>query len=240
MENNNEKVNTNNKNNVKIVFDENVKEVPILKMDSTTIIASKRNTGKSKLVLNLIYNFITNYDFKYVVLFSDTAKFLDDYKFMPQKLIFSLTNDKIEKIMKYQEQQIIKKKDCKCLMILDDVNIEAKSSFLNQVFTKGRHYGITIIMSVQFPRHVCSKIIRNNIDYLFISELNNETMKNIIKECICISGVDYDEIYNYIINNNNDYQFIMYSNVESNKSKRLSVIKAKLLELQMLKDKKKK
>jgi len=44
MENNNEKVNTNNKNNVKIVFDETVKEVPILKMDSTTIIASKRNT----------------------------------------------------------------------------------------------------------------------------------------------------------------------------------------------------
>jgi len=45
MENNNENVNT-NKNNMKILFDETVKEVPILKMDSTTIIASKRNTFK--------------------------------------------------------------------------------------------------------------------------------------------------------------------------------------------------
>jgi len=142
------------------------------------------------------------------------------------------------KILKYQEKQIMKNNKCKCLMVLDDVNIEAKSSVLNQVFTKGRHYGITVIMSVQFPRHVCSKIIRNNIDYLFISELNNETMINIIKECITISGIDAKDIFNYIINNNHDYQFILYNNTEKDKHKRLSVIKAKLLQLKLLKKKK--
>jgi len=93
-------------------------------------------------------------------------------------------------------------------------------------------------MSVQFPRHVCSRIIRNNIDYLFISELNNETMINIIKECITISGLDAKDIFNYIINNNHDYQFILYNNTEKDRNKRLSVIKAKLLELKLLKKKK--
>jgi len=224
--------------NKKVLFDNTVKEPEILKQDTTTIIASKRNSGKSKLVLNLIYNFINNYEFDYIVLFSDTGKFLDDYKWLDKKFIRPLDNESIMKILKYQEKQIIDKKKCKCLMVLDDVNIEAKSTVLNQVFTKGRHYGITIIMSVQFPRHVCSKIIRNNIDYLFLSELNNETMINIIKECITISGLDVKDIFNYIINNNHDYQFILYNNTEKDKHKRLSIVKAKLLQLKLLKKKK--
>lgn len=226
--------------NKTIKFDNTVKEPPNLKQDTTTVIASKRNSGKSKLVLNLIYNFIQNYEFDYICLFSDTAKFLEDYKFLNNKFIFPLADDKIQKIMKYQESKIMKKQKCKCLMVLDDVNIEAKSSFLNQVFTKGRHYGITIIMSVQFPKHVCSKIVRNNIDYLFVSELNNETMINVIRECITISGIEYKEIFNYIVANNTDYQFIFYDNTEKDKHKRLSIIKAKLLELKVIPSKKNK
>jgi len=124
-------------------------------------------------------------------------------------------------------------------MILDDVNIEKKSSALNEVFTMGRNIFITVIMSVQFPKHVCSKIIRNNIDYLYVSELNNETMYNIIKECVVIPGIASKEIFNFIMENNHDYQYVLYDNTEKDKEKRLKVVRAKLLQLEKVKNNKK-
>jgi len=220
------------------IFDDTVYEVPTPKQHTTCLITSKRNTGKSKLVLNLIYNMVSKYDFTLIVLFSNTAKYLDDYNFLNKKFIFPLEDDKINKIMKYQEQMKIKNKPCNCLMILDDVNIEKKSSALNDVFTLGRHFFITVIVSVQFPRHVVSKIIRNNLDYLYLSELNSETMYNIIKECIVIPGVTSKEIYDFIMESNRNYQYVLYDNTEKDKEKRLKVVRAKLLQLQTIKNKK--
>jgi len=221
------------------IFDDTVHEVPTPKQHTTSIICSKRNTGKSSLVLQLIYNMVSKYDFTFIVLFSNTAKHLDIYNFLNKKFIFPLEDDKIHKIMKYQEQMKIKKKTCNCLMILDDVNIEKKSSALNEVFTMGRNIFITVIMSVQFPKHVCSKIIRNNIDYLYVSELNNETMYNIIKECVVIPGIASKEIFNFIMANNHDYQYVLYDNTEKDKEKRLKVVRAKLLQLEKVKNNKK-
>jgi len=219
------------------IFDDTVYNVGTPNLNSTSVICSKRNTGKSKLVLNLIYNMVSKYDFQLIVLFSNTAKYLDDYNFLNKKFIFPLEDDKIHKIMKYQEQMRSKKKTCNCLMVLDDVNIEKKSSALNEVFTMGRHHYITVIMSVQFPRHVCSRIIRNNIDYLYVSELNNETLYNIIKECVVIPGIDSKEIFNFIMNSNHNYQYILYDNTEKDKEKLLKVVRAKLLELKMIRKK---
>jgi len=59
-------------------------------------------------------------------------------------------------------------------------------------------------------------------------------MINVIRECITISGIEYKEIFNYIVANNSDYQFVLYDNTEKDRSKRLSIVKAKLLELKMI------
>lgn len=233
-------INNNNSTTNEFKFDTTVNKVPLPNQDTTVVLASKRNSGKSKLVLNLIYNLVSNYSFDYIICFSDTAHFLEDYKFLDKKFIMPLSDEKIIKILNYQEQQTIKETGVKCLMILDDINIEKKSQILNKIFTQGRHVGITVILSVQFPKHVCSKIIRNNIDYLYLSELNNETMYNVIKELITVSGVDNKEIFNFIVNNNHDYQFILYDNTQKDKLKRLSVVKAELLQLQLLDKKQRK
>jgi hypothetical protein len=37
---------------------------------------------------------------------------------------------------------------------------------------KSRHYKLTVISSVQFPKHLITTSVRSNIDYLFFSDLN--------------------------------------------------------------------
>jgi len=53
-----------------------------LKRHSFILLASKRMSGKSKMVINLIKYFIDKYSFSAIILFSDTAIFTDDYKFL--------------------------------------------------------------------------------------------------------------------------------------------------------------
>lgn len=215
-------------------FDTTVHDIPILKKDTTVLICSKRNSGKSKLVLNLIKDFINNYHFNYIVLFSDTAQFLDDYKFIDKKFIMPLENDRIVKILDYQEKQITNGKKISSLMLLDDITLDKRTcSSLNRVFSQGRHFNITIIMSVQYPKFVVSPIIRNNIDYCFLGELSSEMMFNLAKELFVVSGVSTQQIYAFIVANNNNFQFILYDNTEKDRTKRFMVVKAKLLELQL-------
>ena len=53
-----------------------------LKQHSFILISSKRMTGKTVFLRNLIKYFVDKYDYDVIILFSDTAKFTQDYKFL--------------------------------------------------------------------------------------------------------------------------------------------------------------
>ena len=84
------------------------------------LLTSKRASGKSVLVRDLIKNLFDKYNYDFIVLFSDTARFNDDYNFIKNEFIFTTDDieEKLGKILKIQEKNIKSKKKCKWFNII--------------------------------------------------------------------------------------------------------------------------
>ncbi len=85
---------------------ENLKVYDISELDikqgAFILITSKRASGKSVLVRDLIKNLFDKFNYDFIVLFSDTARFNGDYDFIKNEFIFT-TDDieqKLDKILK--------------------------------------------------------------------------------------------------------------------------------------------
>ena len=197
-----------------------------LKQHAFILIASKRQTGKTVFLRNLIKYYIDKYEFDVIILFSDTARFTDDYKFLDQNLIYKTDEleSKLSKILKIQEKNILKKKICNLLIILDDVKIHSKSKELINLSSMGRHFKITVILSSQYPKQLVSSSIRNNLSYIFINDLGYIALKAIYESCHL--NLSYREFQDYIDQHNNNFQFIFYNGMIQDKN-RLFLVRAK-------------
>ena len=139
------------------------------------VVVSKRNSGKSYLTKHLLNMFmIENKLFDYIVLFSSTAHLTKDFECLPKKAIqddFSTT--KINKILEHQKKSKDSNNPKQCPIILDDtigtkIDISFKTN-LDLLFSRGRHYNISIIFISQYIKNYISTTIRNNIDYFLFS-----------------------------------------------------------------------
>ncbi|KAL4436491.1 hypothetical protein ABPG74_003057 [Tetrahymena malaccensis] len=150
-----------------------------IKQHSTIVVTSKRATGKSVLVQNLCYKLIQDYEYHSMIMFSSTAHLEEEWSFMNVIFNDDELDDKLQKLFDYQEKNIKKKQAV--LIVLDDVNVlnNTRSKLLTKVYSLGRHLFLTIIVSVQYPKYILNGLIRNNIDYLFFSELNQTTLKGV-------------------------------------------------------------
>ncbi len=210
-------------------FDSTVYSVEDLNIvqNSFIVISSKRASGKSCLVKNLIKYLLDNYEYQFISLFTDTA-FNGDYDFIDNELIFTSEqlDEKINKILKIQENNIKRNKIIHGLIILDDVKVYKKSNMLIDLATKSRHYKLTVISSVQFPKQLITTSIRSNIDILFWSDLNEQGLRAIY-ESISIP-MNFKTFLNLVNEYNTDYRFFTYNSKESDKKKRLKLVKSKL------------
>ena len=199
-----------------------------LKDTSFICIASKRMSGKSVLTKNLIMYLLNKFEYKFVVLFSDTAKFNGDYDFLKHKdMIYESDqmDSKIPKILNLQKQRNKKLKNkVHGLIILDDVKLYTTSKPLVDLASKGRHYKLTVIVSVQFPKTLISPAIRSNIDYLFWSDLN-ETGLKAVYESITIKQ-SFKNFVQFVEEHNHSYQFMFFNGKENDKTKRFKIVKA--------------
>ena len=221
-------------------FDINTYEVKNLefKPNSRFVIISKSGSGKSILCLNILYNLITKNPtlYKSIYVLSETAYDNDDndYAFINSKFRKRYNDENLSKIFNHYKLLKANNNSQNCILILDDIRI-TRSQALEDIFVRGRHYNITVILSVQFASHGLSPIIRNNFNYLFIKEMNNITLYKICKEVIIIPGINETDIFNYIINNNDGWKFIMYNNwANINKKDRMKVIESAMLNLQVI------
>ena len=89
-------------NQVIKVNDLDLKENPFI------CIASKRMSGKTVLTRNLLMYLLNKYEYKFIVLFSDTGKFNGDYNFLKHKdMIYDSDQleNKIPKILNMQKNR---------------------------------------------------------------------------------------------------------------------------------------
>lgn len=203
-----------------------------LKRNSFITILSTRRSGKSFLVAQLIYNFLTNppanrCDVLYV--FSNTAKFEEggNYDFIDRKCIFSAKPDIVEKVVgRLLQIQLKTNKKHHILLVFDDIDLSARyNDSIEKLATQGRHFSITSIVSAQVATQAVSPAIRNNTSYLFIRKLNAETLKKQIYSMVISTDFQSPEEFKEFVNKNNrDYQFIFYDN--DGDEKHLKIIKA--------------
>ena len=181
------------------------------------VVVSKRNSGKSYLTKHLLNMFmIENKLFDYIVLFSSTAHLTKDFECLPKKAIqddFSTT--KINKILEHQKKSKDSNNPKQCLIILDDtigqkLDISFKTN-LDLLFSRGRHYNISIIFISQYIKNYISTTIRNNNDYLLFS-VNNYNVIKIIYDLVVYDG-NIKEFIKFVNEKTKNYTFLIYNNL---------------------------
>ena len=196
------------------------------KQHSFILITSRRCSGKSVLVKHLTKKLLDDYDFDFIILFSDTANFTKDYDFIGKDFIFKTDQieDKLDKILKLQEKNVKNNKQVNGLIILDDIKLHSKSKKLMDLSSMGRHFKLTCILSCQFPKQIVGTIIRNNLDYIIYSDLGEIALKAVYEATQL--GMNFKEFKEFTDINNHDYQFILYDGRTQDRKERLKVIKA--------------
>jgi hypothetical protein len=86
------------------------------------------------------------------------------------------------------------------------------------------------LCSVQYCKGLISSTIRNNLDYIFFSDIGYAQIEAIY-ECIS-TDKNKDEFKKFIMNNNNDFQFLFYDARQKNRKDRLKIVKADIIKIE--------
>ena len=206
-----------------------------LKRDTFITFLSKRASGKTVLVAELIYYFLTTEDpekrVDYMYMFSRTAginkvtnspySFIDDKAiFHPDKLgtvVKNLMKSQIQTGMKYH-----------ILIVLDDIMVGKSDKVIDDLATEGRHYNITVILSSQIANRVVSPMVRNNADYIFWRRLGLNNIRDDIFPFMDVSEFQRaQDVIAFTLQNTSDYKFIVYNNKDdSDVAQKFHVVRA--------------
>jgi hypothetical protein len=155
-----------------------------IKDDSVVVLIGKRNTGKSYLTKDLLYN---NRDIPVGTVISPTEMANKFYSSMVPPIFIhdEYTPPVVSNVVKRQKKlkKIVntpnnntneENLDLRTFLILDDClydNSWQKDKNIRNIFMNGRHYNILFILTMQFALGIPPNL-RTNIDYVFILREN--------------------------------------------------------------------
>lgn len=133
-----------------------------------TLIVGKRGSGKSKMLVDLMYH-LPPVDF--VIGMAPTEETIETFRqFIPESCIYHQFNQsKLEQMIALQRELIRKKIKRSILLILDDCLYEKsvlKSTAMREIFLNGRHLHIAMVICAQYVMDL-SPDLRTNVDYIF-------------------------------------------------------------------------
>ena len=156
-----------------------------IKDDSVVVLIGKRNTGKSFLTKDLLFN---NKDIPVGTVISPTEQSNKFYSDMIPPIFIhdEYTPPIIANIIKRQKKlkSIMNSSsenndlDNRTFLILDDClydNSWQKDKNIRNIFMNGRHYNILFILTMQFALGIPPNL-RTNIDYVFILRVQNSVL----------------------------------------------------------------
>lgn len=165
----------------------NLRKFDMRKMNknSVCVLIAKRNSGKSFLMKDILYN---NRDIPAGTVISRSDKVAHFYdQFIPSILIHYTYDTKLlqnlfDRQTKASEENWPNKR---CFLVFDDVLSEAntwkKDPLLTDVFFNGRHFNILFLLAMQAPLAITPGL-RTNIDYTFILKTPNASDRKKIFE----------------------------------------------------------
>ena len=189
---------------------------------------AKRNSGKSQLMRYIILK-SKNY-FKKIFVICPTEQINHFYKgLIKDENIFDSYNEQwVENLMKRMASENDGKTDKEAshvLLILDDCCSDTnfhQSKTLKQLFTKGRHYKISLMITAQYPYHI-PPICRVNCDFIAVGQLNTQGIEILTKEFLMgeITRKDFLKMY---YDSTNNYKFLLINNNSSSDNSNLDEI----------------
>ena len=195
----------------------------------TMSMASKRNSGKSVLCVEILKALLRERRIDMVVIMSGSARLNDDYDFLPAKLVIPFSERILANTWASQEKK--KKEDRKHLLFVFDDCLADPSAVRNPMLTKlyslGRHASISAILISQHTAVLLSPIIKANSDVILWSKLNRAQLETLWLSTTNVTKDDFIGISEAL--GGIHYQFMLLDNYTSSTDPHdfLAVVKAK-------------
>jgi len=184
----------------------------------TISIASKRGSGKSVLVSEIMRDLLKKKDHKVdmFVIMSGSAGLNDDYTdIVPSNLIMPFSEEIMNRIWDYQAGIKPEKREHICL-VLDDC-LGDKDAVRNPTIQKWysvcRHISASLIVISQHTSVLLTPIIRSNSDLIVYSKLNRQQLETLWTSTTNISKKDFIRVSEMF--GGKDYNMIVLDNVIS-------------------------
>ena len=192
--------------------------VATMKVPFSSIVVSKRNSGKSFMVKDLCYNLSVQKRIHQVIVMSNTSglSLNKDYDFVDKKFLTTFAQEKIERLMKLQTKAIKAGKIREILLVLDDViggdgTKKAEGNrLIRSLYANGRHFHISVILLSQIANRLLEPPLRENSDYIFFSRLGMRGLETLWES---IPVIRKKEFIRFASTHNKDYTFILYDNM---------------------------
>lgn len=155
----------------------------------STVMIAPRYSGKTYLLVQMLNDKIVNTLFDLIIVFSPTATLDEQWQKLTNKEVVLLDDFKEEYLsnllenIKDDASNGLKKQ--RILLILDDladVYRQDKKSLLNTLAIKGRHFGISYILTSQKYKLLPHTIRTNSRQKLFFKVNNKSEMTAIVQE----------------------------------------------------------
>lgn len=149
------------------------------------ILVGSSGSGKTNLLLNLIYKRESGLKFTNLYVFS---KSLEQRSYLDLKKHYKKVEDKIGEQISYfynSCEDLISVDECEenSLVIFDDCLMEEQTK-IKDYFIRGRHKNISCIYLSQSYSHLDLRVIRNNVNFLCIFRQNKYYTKRIFEDYV--------------------------------------------------------
>ena len=147
----------------------------------TMCLASKRNSGKTYIMSEIIKKLIKGKKVDMVLVMSNSAGLNKDYSFLPSGLVMKFNEKVLEQLWTRQQKTEMKKRE-HIFVVLDDILSDPRalrSELVSRIYSLGRHNMISCAICSQIANHVLTPIVRQNSDMLLWSKLNRTQLSHI-------------------------------------------------------------
>jgi len=147
----------------------------------TMAIASKRNSGKTYLISQLIKTLLKQKKVDIVLVMTNSFGLNKDYDFLPPGLVMKFSEKVLNSLWERQKKTPIPERD-HVLVVLDDVLSDkdaVRSEVVTRVYALGRHASISICCASQVANHLLTPVMKQNSDMIAWSRLNRTQLLHI-------------------------------------------------------------
>ena len=180
----------------------------------TVSVPSRRNSGKSYIVRQLVQQLIAAKRVDITLCMSGTSGLTKDWDFLPKGCVQPFNAEKLTRILERQRGLILEGKEVKHILVILDDCLSTKESLRSPViqkyYTEGRHLHVSIIVISQHTSLLLTPIVRANTDCYLIGKLNKGQQEALWSSTVCLRKEDFFKLCDTVAGDG--YRFLLIDN----------------------------